>query len=416
MDAAGLFAVFVLVLVLVSVASHRYRVPPFFALVGGALLFGLLAGLGIDRTVEEIVAGVGRVFSAFGIIILSGAVIGKVLEAGGGIEGIAADVRRSVRDPVAASGLLGYLLAVPLTCCITAFVLLVPVLSALDREGRRRSGLLYLAALGSVVSYALVYPTPVVIPLVEAFDAEGSLLLYDAVAIPLSLLLALLLVLVARRRLGPAPPAPDPGAEGVPRLHPRAWTPFAVILAAAGAGLLAGISHVALINLVMLAGAAAALALAAPDHRHPAVLAGSKHAGVIIFDLVGAGAIGSVIVASGIAEEALAAMTGAVPVLLVPFLIAALVQTIQGSRVVTAVIAGRILAGTEVAAAIDPVPLVLMVGAGACVISYVTDPYFWLVQRATGDPPSTVVREYTLPLAAVGLMVLGAALLLQLLS
>ena len=71
MDAAGLFAVFVLVLVLVSVAGHRYRVSPFFALVGGALLFGLLAGLGLDRTVEEIVAGVGRVFSAFGIIVLS---------------------------------------------------------------------------------------------------------------------------------------------------------------------------------------------------------------------------------------------------------------------------------------------------------------------------------------------------------
>ncbi len=414
MDSAGLFAVFVLVLVLVSVAAHRYRVPPFFALVGGALLFGLLAGLGIDRTVGEIVAGVGRVFSAFGIIILSGAVIGKVLEAEGGIEGIAADVRRYVRDPVAASGLLGYLLAVPLTCCITAFVLLVPILEALEREGRRRNGLLYLAALGSVASYALVYPTPVVIPLVEAFDAEGSLLLYDAVAIPLSLLIVLLLVLVARRRLGPAPAAPAPGGEAV--LHLRAWAPFAVILAAAGVGLYAGLSHTTLINLVMLAGAAAALALATPDRRHPAVLAGSKHAGVIIFDLVGAGAIGSVIVASGIAEEALAALTGAVPVLLVPFLLAALVQTVQGSRVVTAVITAGILAGTEVAAAIDPVPLVLMVGAGACVFSYVTDPYFWLVQRATGDPPSTVVREYTLPLAGVGLLVLGAALLLQLLA
>ena len=415
MDAAGLFAVFVLVLVAVSVAAHRYRVPPFFALVGGALLFGLLAGLGVDRTVGEIAAGVGRVFSAFGIIILSGAVIGKVLEAEGGIEGIAADVRRYVRDPVAASGLLGYLLAVPLTCCITAFVLLVPILSALESEGRRRNGLLYLAALGSVASYAFVYPTPVVIPLVMAFDAEGSLLLYDAVAVPLSLLIALLLVFVARRRLGPAIPAPDGAAPG-PRFHARAWAPFAVILAAAGAGLAAGLSHTALINLVMLAGVAAALALATPDRRHPAVLAGSRHAGVIIFDLVGAGAIGSVMVASGIAGEALAALSGTVPVLLVPFLLAALVQTIQGSRVVTAVIAGGILAGTEVAAAIDPVPLVLMVGAGACVFSYVTDPYFWLVQRATGDPPSTVVREYTLPLAGVGLLVLGAALLLQLLA
>jgi GntP family gluconate:H+ symporter len=143
------------------------------------------------------------------------------------------------------------------------------------------------------------------------------------------------------------------------------------------------------------------------------MLAGAKHAGVIVFDIVGAGAIGAVIVASGIADEALLAMNGTVPVLLIPFLLAALVQTVQGSRVVTAVIVAPLLAASGLAAAIDPIPLVLMVGAGACVVSYVTDPYFWLVQRATGDPPSTVVREYTLPLAAVGFVVLGAALLIQ---
>ncbi len=413
MDAAGLFAVFVFVLVLVSVASHRYRVPPFFALVGGALLFGLLAGLGLEETVNGIVSGIGRVFSAFGIIILSGAVIAKVLETEGWIDGIVADVRRFVRDPVAASGLLGYLLAVPFTCCITAFVALAPILAAMGAgDERRRSALLYLAALGSLVSYALVYPTPVVIPLVEAFGAEGSIPLYDAIAIPLSLALVLLLVLVARRRIG-TPPAPAEATPGP--LHLRAWTPFGVILVAVAAGLLAGISHTALINLVMLAGAASALALTSPDHRHPAMLAGTKHAGVIIFDIVGAGAIGAVIVGSGIADEALKAMTGAVPVLLIPFLLAALVQTVQGSRVVTAVIVAPLLAASGVAAAIDPIPLVLMVGAGACVVSYVTDPYFWLVQRATGDPPSAVVREYTLPLAAIGFLILGAALLLQLL-
>ena len=339
--------------------------------------------------------------------------IAKVLETEGWIDGIVADVRRFVRDPVAASGLLGYVLAVPFTCCITAFVALAPILGAMGAgDERRRSGLLFLAALGSLVSYALVYPTPVVIPLVEAFGAEGSIPLYDAIAIPLSLALVLLLVLVARRRIGTLPAA----AQSTPGpLHLRAWTPFGVVLVAVAAGLLAGISHTALINLVMLAGAATALALTSPDRRHPAMLAGTKHAGVIIFDIVGAGAIGAVIVGSGIADEALNVMTGAVPVLLIPFLLAALVQTVQGSRVVTAVIVAPLLAASGVAAAIDPVPLVLMVGAGACVVSYATDPYFWLVQRTTGEPPSVVVREYTLPLAAIGFLVLGAALLLQLL-
>ena len=84
MDVAGLFAVFVL--------------------VGGALL----AGLGIGRTVEEIVGVVGRVFSAFGILILSGTVIGKVPGAGGGIAGIAADVRLYVREPTMPLAAVGF--------------------------------------------------------------------------------------------------------------------------------------------------------------------------------------------------------------------------------------------------------------------------------------------------------------------
>lgn len=413
MDAVGLFAVFVFVLLLVSLASHRWRVPPFFALVGGALLFGLLAGIGLEATAEEIVEGVGRVFSAFGIIILSGSVIARVLDAEGWIDGIAGDVRRLVRDPVAAAGLLGYLLAVPFTCCITAFVALEPVLSAMGAgDDRRRSAYLYLAALGSLVSYAFVYPTPVVIPLVVAFGAGSAVPFYDAVAIPLSLALVLVLIVVTRRRLNPNT---EQAGSPVESFHLRAWIPFLVIVLGVVAGLLAGLSHTALINLAMLTGAAAALGLATPARRHAAVLAGSRHAGVIVFDLVGAGALGAVVVSSGIAGGALAAMTGAVPVLLIPFLLAALVQTVQGSRVVTAVIVGPLLAQSGVAAAIDPVPLVLMVGAGACVVSYATDPYFWLVQRATGDPPATVVRRYTLPLAAAGVAVFAAALALELL-
>lgn len=415
MDAAGLFVVFVLVLVLVTVAAHVFRVPPFFALVGGALLFGLLSGLGLDATIREIVDGVGRVFGAFGILILSGAVIAKALESGGGIDEIAADMRRRIRAPVATAGLLGYLLAVPLTCCITAYVLLVPVVSALGGRAGGRSGLLYVVALGSVASYVLVYPTPVTLPLAAAFLDRGTVLLYAAVAVPLSLLTVLLLVLSARHRAGVTRKPPRGTESGGHPIHARAWLPFGVIVASAGAGFLAGVSHLSLVNLAMLAGAASSLALAPSAERHTAGLAGAKHAGVIIFDLVGAGAIGSVVVASGIVNEALASMTGLLPVLLVPFLLAALVQTVQGSRVVTAVIAAELLSGTPVAAAVDPVSLVLMVGAGTCVVSYVTDPFFWLVQRTTGDTPLQVVRWYTVPLAAVGVLTLLAAILVQVL-
>lgn len=416
MDASWLFFTLLLVLVLISILSHRRQISPFFALVGGALVFGLLSGLGIDRTLSGIVDGLGHVFSAFGLIILCGAVIAKGLEATGGIGAIAADVRRHAADPVASAGLLGYVLAVPFTCCITAYVMLEPILSVLGGHEKKDTTLLYLAAISSVISYALVYPTPVVIPLVEGIGGDIDLVTYNTIAIPLSFLLVMLLILIVRVRRAAMPREERTRATVLvdsSRLHVRAWAPFLVIVTAVAIGLLTGIANVALINLVMLAGAGAALLQIRPDERHATVINATRHAGVIIFDLVGAGALGSVIVMTGITDTALAALSGVVPIVFIPFLLAALVQTIQGSRVVTAVIVARILSGSEVASAIDPVALILMVGGGACVVSYVTDPFFWLVQRTTGDEPSRVGMRYTLPLAGLGLIVLGAALIVQ---
>ncbi|NTV00316.1 MAG: GntP family permease, partial [Methanoregulaceae archaeon] len=74
---------------------------------------------------------------------------------------------------------------------------------------------------------------------------------------------------------------------------------------------------------------------------------------------------------------------------------------------------GGILAGSQVAAAFSPLPLILMVVAGTFVVSYVTDPYFWIVQKATNEGVGTVIRNYTLPLAACGFIILAVAMALQ---
>jgi GntP family gluconate:H+ symporter len=140
---------------------------------------------------------------------------------------------------------------------------------------------------------------------------------------------------------------------------------------------------------------------------------GTKHAGIIIFDICGAGALAGVILASGFSETALGEITAVVPVLLVPFVLASLIQTAQGSRVVTAVLAAGILAGTPVAAVIHPAALVLMVAAGCFLFSFVTDPYFWIISRATGEEISGMVRYYTLPLALCGIALYLAALAIQ---
>jgi gluconate:H+ symporter, GntP family len=413
---------FAITLALITAVSLWYRISPFFTLIGGAVLFGLLAGMTPDATVLGIIAGVGKVFSAFGIIILCGAVIATLLQEQHQIEKVIADIRRYVKNPPVIAGLSGYLLSVPITCCITAYVMLNPILDSLEKDRTKRNVLLYLAAVGGIISYALVYPTPVVIPLYDAFSGGMSPFLFDAISIPLSLLVLggiLLYFRFARPeaviRKTDEPRKTTPGAS-VPQegIHWRAWAPFIAILAAIPVTLVfLHLSQVSMINVIMLVGAVTAVALAPHDVRARGLSQGAKHAGLIIFDICGAGALGFVIVQSGFAHDALGQLTLLIPIILVPFILAALIETAQGSRVVTAVITAEVLAGSAVAGAIHPLPLILLISAGSCVVSYVTDPFFWLVQRTTGDDIGTVVKNYTLPIALAGIAIFIAAVALD---
>jgi len=423
-----LLIAFVITIALISVVSIRYRVSPFFTLIGGSVLFGLLSGLTLDATIQGIIAGMGKVFAAFGIIILCGAVIARLLQEQHQTEEIVADIRKRVRNPSVIAGLSGYILAVPITCCITAYIMLTPILGSLEKDPRKRNVLLYLAAVGSIISYALVYPTPVVIPLFDAFSGGMSPLFYDAVAVPLSLAALAGVLLYFRYRPVPDVTAADSEAPAGPEAEPaapttagpagavhwRAWAPFIAILVSVPLALFVlRLSQVSMINFIMLIGAVTALLLAPQPARLQGLSQGAKHAGMIIFDICGAGALGFVIVQSGFAQEVLGQLTLLIPVILVPFLLAALIETAQGSRVVTAVITAEVLAGSVVAGAIHPLPLILLISAGSCIVSYVTDPYFWLVQRTTGDDLRTVVRNYTLPVALVGIFLFTCALCLE---
>lgn len=417
---------FVITLALITVVSLWYRISPFFTLIGGAVLFGLLTGMTPDATMQGIITGVGDVFSAFGIIIFSGAVIAAFLQEQRQAGEIVSDIRRIVKNPSVLAGFSGWLLAVPLACCVTAYMMLVPVLQCLGGEGRDRCLLLCLAAVGSVLSFSLIYPSPAVIPLYAAFSAGTSAFLYNAIAIPLSLAVLAGVILLGLWMFRSA--SGDTGGSGayppgepvaiVPcvseSFHWRAWAPFIAIIAAIPiTALLLGLSHTASINVVMLAGAVTAIALAPHSMRPGTVTKGAKHAGVIIFDICGAGALGYMIVSSGFAGQALLDMTLLVPALFVPFLIAALIATAQGSRVTTAIITSEVLAGSVVAGQVHPVSLILLVAAGSCIVSYVTDPYFWLVQRTTGADLRSVVRYYTLPIALAGIAIFIVAVVLE---
>ena len=407
---------FVIALVVITVASLRYHLPPFLTLVGTSVLFGLLAGMPTGTLIPAITGGAGKIFSILGIVIFCGVGIAQVLRESDLIAEIVADIRRLVRRPLATAGAAGYLLSVPLMCGITSFVILAPILTHLRTDRQASRTLLYCAGVAGTISFVLLYPAPVVYSTITTLSLfSGRPWEVDLVALPVSLLIlaGFLLVLRVRTPLAPFPaePAPDAGTLGR-RL--RAWLPFIVIVLMLVIGsLVPPLYALANINLTLLAGLFAALATVPGDVRQKALARGTKNAGIIIFDLAGAGAFGGVIAASAFPADVTALVQGILPITILPFVIAALVQAAQGSRVVTAAVTSTILATIPAVTAINPLALVLMISAGAFMFSYVSDPFFWVLKRMTGDEFSGVVRNYTLPLLAAGLVTLTAALVVE---
>ena len=439
MDAVS---VLIITLVFITVLAFSRKVPIFLTLFSGAVLMGLLAGAGYEQVINWTIKGIGSTFTGFAVVILSGIVIVRLLYDQGLLDIIISGLSFGTKDRGINAGILGYILAIPTTCCMTTYMMLAPAMKKEGDINPKSNRPLYLLAVGSIISYVLIFPTPVTMPILTSLAPDYSIFNLDAITIPISLGVLVIIMLLFRflyrstKETGEEKDG-DKGANKVgytggdingenaesaepirtektaANLKLRAWAPFIVMIVTMLAGFfIFHLSHVIIMQTIMLAGLITALALAPADIRMKSFSEGAKFAGLILFDLCAAGAIGRVIRESGLASGITDSMIPILPDILIPFIVTAIFAIAQGSRVTTAVIASEIIAASGLAATIHPIPMILMIAAGTCFVVFFTDPYFWLVQKTTGDDIKTVLKNYTLPLAVAAVIIFVVALLL----
>lgn len=397
-------AAFLLAILLVGILTVKAGLSPFLSLVVASLVYGLLSGMG-PELIGHVAMGLGRIFSALAVIVFSGSVIAEHLRRSGGAERVVSDLLALVgRRGSLASGLSGYLVTLPAMCPLTSYLILEPVVREMGRKaGGYERRFLFSAAVFSIISYNLVYPSPVLVTL------TGSLAVSPAEALSFGLPLSLLLfvpVLIWMARFPIVGVGPPSGGRPAPsRL--LSWAPLILPLAMILLGLVSpsswflGSPDVALLTGALLS------ALLAKKEAGDMIRGATRRAGTIIFDLCGAGAFGYVVAQSGIGSELFSGLGTIVPVVVLPFLAASLIQLAQGSRVVTVVIASEMMRGYP----LEPVTLLFLISAGAFALSSFSDPYFWLVKETTGSDLKEALLWYTLPLTLCGLLVFGAAVL-----
>ncbi|MDD3043468.1 MAG: GntP family permease [Methanosarcinaceae archaeon] len=442
--------IFLFALLLILLMTAKFRLHPFLSLVSVSILTGILAGEPLGA-VEAVSTGMGRVFSHFAIIISCGSIIGLVLEKTGGTAVIAADLVRFSRKPLLGLNILGFLFAVPVMCCILAYVIFVPisreVASRLDIPPVSTATAL---ALGTLASFNLVYPSPVIFSAAQELSADtGSLIkLGFFIAVLTSATGWLYAKKFAGNRVeGPGRPkdgektgssgnskvsvslpsskkstqsevGPEKRISGRLAAYMPVFFPLLLIL------LKAIYEHPVLVffgdpNIALLTGVLLSVFSARTlgiDALRALIEKAVRRSGVVLLDLCGGGALGATLAMTG-AGQALGQLFFDLnlPSIFVPFLVAASLQSVQGSRVVTMLIAPSLMIPFLPELGLPAEILILSMASGTFLVSHVNDPFFWIFGELAELEPGQVLRTYTLGGVLMGfvsfLLVCGAYVL-----
>ncbi|MCL5270790.1 MAG: GntP family permease [bacterium] len=439
-----LILILVLGIIFIVVATARFKLHPFLALLVASYGIGFAAGLPPLKIGETITGGFGGILTSIGIVIILGTIIGVVLEKSGAAVTMADSVLKVVgeRRPGIAMSIIGYIVSIPVFCD-SGFV----ILSALRKSLTRRagvSGVMMSVALatGLYATHTLVPPTPG--PIAAAgnlglSDNLGLVILVGAIiAIPAAIAGYVWAIIAGRRyRCGDdAAAAADcaategevdaaAAAESYEELKarygrlPRARTAFAPIIlpiVLIGLGSLAAFPTHPLgqgwffqaasftgvpVNALFIGFLASLVLFPKFDEETLSgwVGQGLKDAAVIIMITGAGGSLGAVLKATPIGAYLGQTLAQYHAGIFLPFIIAAALKTAQGSSTVslvtTSALVMPLLPDLGLASVMGRVLTVMAIAAGSMTVSHANDSYFWVVAEFSGMDVATAYRSQT---------------------
>jgi GntP family gluconate:H+ symporter len=141
---------------------------------------------------------------------------------------------------------------------------------------------------------------------------------------------------------------------------------------------------------------------------------GLKQAGVIILITGAGGAFGAILRATGIGDFIGESFSGMELGLLLPFIIAAVLKTAQGSSTVAIITAAAIIAPVLESFGLDTsmgrALAVLSIGAGAMTVSHINDSFFWVVAQFTEMDTPTALKSQSVATLVQGLVGIGVVM------
>jgi GntP family gluconate:H+ symporter len=435
--------VFVTCVIAFVLATQWRPFHPFLVLVVLAAVFGYIAGYPTSQLGSAFGSGFAEKFYSPGLVIVAAALIAGLAESTTASDRLMAAMNRarSLGSGVVAAGLglIAGLAASP----AAAFALLTPLLRVIAGGNQSHERDTLSMALAISASHGLAVLTPVPIAAAAIIGAG-----WDRVALfglPLAVLLAVFGVLFARWS-SPAdaipttePPVAQPGPDKPSKGHPIVLIaaiviPLALLIVQSigempseplGGGpkreLVIGVGRPLILFLV-------GVGIMTIGHLRQgfSLFADSSwtgrvfgNASGVLLTVCAAGGLQRLCQQTGMAEvlgeRLLSWHMGAFGVL-IPFLIAAVMKTLQGSSLVASITAagmvGPIVVPLGLADPSGKALAALAVGAGAMTVSHINDEYFWLVADRAGLSPLRGFARFSAGTLLQGLVAAAALTIL----
>ena len=411
----------------------KTKIQAFLALIISTVVVGVIGGMpltnitievdGVEKTfgiVNSITSGFGGTLGSIGIIIGFGVMMGQIFEVTGAAKRMAHTFLKlfGKKREEEALALTGFLVSIPIFCD-SGFVVLAPIAKAISKATKKSViGRGTALAAGLVITHSLVPPTPGPLGVCGIFgvDVGKFILLTLVLALPMAIACIAYSRLYLSKKYYRIPneegeivemPYQEPNYEaafsmdmtGVPGALESFMPliiPIILILintVATAMGKTEGFMNVLVflgqpIVAVGLGLIVAILTLGRSLDRHEALTEmekGMASAGIIMLVTGGGGALGQIIKDSGLGTfmaEGLAKT--AIPIIILPLLIATAMRFIQGSGTVAMTTAASITAPIIAASGVSPILGAVACCVGSLFFGYFNDSYFWVVNRTLG--------------------------------
>ncbi len=446
----SLILILLAIIAFIVLATTKFKVHPFLALLLAAFLGAFAYGLPADTIAKTITTGFGGILGYIGLVIVLGTIIGVILEKSGAAITMADTVIKLLgeRFPTLTMSIIGYIVSIPVFCD-SGFVILNSLKESLAKRLATSSVAMSVAlAAGLYATHTFVPPTPGPIAAAGNLGLESQLGLVIAIGLFVAAVAAIAGMLWANRfqaveaDIIDSQESPKQDWQALKASYgqlPSASQAFAPIFVPIlliclgsiakfpsfpfGQGMLFEVlGFLGQPLTALLIGLLLAIRLLKSADKvaefGERISQGITAAAPILLITGAGGAFGAVLKATPLADYLGTTLSALGVGIFMPFIVAAALKSAQGSSTVALVTTSALVApllgqlglDSEMGRALT----VMAIGAGAMTVSHANDSFFWVVSQFSRMSVVLAYRAQTMATLVQGVTAMAVVYVLSL--